>query len=375
MSERDLYDVLGISRDSSDAEIKKAYRDLAKKYHPDRNEGDAESERKFKEAGAAYEILKDKSKRDAYDRFGMAGVDGQSQYGGGRQGFKGGNPFGGGHFSDIFEEFFGSSGGGSRNRRGQDLRYDLEITLEEAFKGTSKHVSFARSGKCKSCNGTGGEGGSEGVTTCSKCMGEGVMRFQQGFFSIEQTCDKCQGRGKVIKTPCGRCRGQGMVKEEKSIDVNIPPGVDDGIRLKVSGEGEMGSSGQRGDLYILTRIRKHDVYRRDGTNLGIRMPIGMIDAILGTNVEIPLLDGSRARVNIKEGTQNGQRLRIGGKGMPSIKGKGRGDLIIDIYVETPVSLTKRQRELLETFREESELANNAPQTKKFFSRLKGLFRG
>jgi molecular chaperone DnaJ len=377
MSERDLYEVLGVSRGSDESEIKKAYRDLAKKYHPDKNRGDVSAEQKFKEASAAYEVLGDKEKRKAYDRFGMSGVDPQRGRGGGGPFGGRGDPFGGSAFSDVFEEFFGhaAGGGGRRSSGGGNLRYDVELTLEEAFSGVSRHIVFARTESCESCSGTGGEGGSKNVTECRKCGGAGVMRFQQGFFAIEQTCDHCRGQGRVIEKKCGRCGGQGVERKERQLDVTIPAGVDTDNKLRVPNEGNLVSGGSRGDLYIVTKVSPHEVYKRDGLHLGIRMPIGMIDAILGTSVEIPILDGSRARVNIKEGVQNGQRLRISGKGMPELRSKKRGDLLIDVYVETPVKLTSKQKEILEQFREEGRLAENAPESAKFFSRLKGFFKG
>ena len=372
MSERDLYGVLGVSRGSSDEEIKKAYRSLAMKYHPDKNKGDEKAEQKFKDVCSAYEILKNKEKRAAYDRFGMAGVDPQMRAG---RGGGGGNPFGGSAFSDIFEEFFGHTGGGRSERaRGRDLRFDLKLTIEEAYSGVSKPIAFARNEECDACDGTGAEGGEKNMKVCGACMGQGVRRFQQGIFSIEQTCDVCGGSGKIIENPCRTCGGQGINRKERHLDVNIPAGVDNQNKIRLPGEGDLGPGG-RGDLYIVTHVQDHEVYKRDGATLMMRLPIGMMDAILGASIEIPTLDGVKTRINIKSGVQNGQRLRVPAKGMPVLRQKKFGDLIIEVYVETPVALTKKQKELLEQFRTEGESANNAPESKKFLNRLKKIFTG
>ncbi|SEK99253.1 molecular chaperone DnaJ [Atopomonas hussainii] len=349
MAKRDYYEVLGVAKGVSDAELKKAYRRLAMKYHPDRNPDDKEAEEKFKEANEAYEVLSDASKRQAYDQYGHAGVD--PQMGGG--GFGGGA--GAGSFSDIFgdvfSDFFGGGGGRGRGgpQRGADLRYTLELDLEEAVRGTTVTIRVPTLVACKPCDGTGAKKGTS-PTTCTTCGGIGQVRMQQGFFSVQQTCPRCHGSGKMITDPCGSCGGQGRVEEQKTLSVKVPAGVDNGDRIRLTGEGEAGSSGApAGDLYVVVQVREHAIFQRDGRNLYCEVPISFADAALGGELEVPTLDG-RVKLKIPEGSQTGKLFRLRGKGVAPVRGGGPGDLLCRIAVETPVNLTKRQRELLEEFR-------------------------
>lgn len=349
MAKRDYYEVLGVAKGVSEAELKKAYRRLAMKYHPDRNPDDKEAEEKFKEANEAYEVLSDASKRQAYDQYGHAGVD--PQMGGG--GFGGGA--GAGSFSDIFgdvfSDFFGGGGGRGRGgpQRGADLRYTLELDLEEAVRGTTVTIRVPTLVACKPCDGTGAKKGTS-PTTCTTCGGIGQVRMQQGFFSVQQTCPRCHGSGKMITDPCGSCGGQGRVEEQKTLSVKVPAGVDNGDRIRLTGEGEAGSPGApAGDLYVVVQVREHAIFQRDGRNLYCEVPISFADAALGGELEVPTLDG-RVKLKIPEGSQTGKLFRLRGKGVAPVRGGGPGDLLCRIAVETPVNLTKRQRELLEEFR-------------------------
>ncbi|WP_071873042.1 molecular chaperone DnaJ [Atopomonas hussainii] len=349
MAKRDYYEVLGVAKGVSEAELKKAYRRLAMKYHPDRNPDNKEAEEKFKEASEAYEVLSDASKRQAYDQYGHAGVD--PQMGGG--GFGGGA--GAGSFSDIFgdvfSDFFGGGGGRGRGgpQRGADLRYTLELDLEEAVRGTTVTIRVPTLVACKPCDGTGAKKGTS-PTTCTTCGGIGQVRMQQGFFSVQQTCPRCHGSGKMITDPCGSCGGQGRVEEQKTLSVKVPAGVDNGDRIRLTGEGEAGSPGApAGDLYVVVQVREHAIFQRDGRNLYCEVPISFADAALGGELEVPTLDG-RVKLKIPEGSQTGKLFRLRGKGVAPVRGGGPGDLLCRIAVETPVNLTKRQRELLEEFR-------------------------
>lgn len=357
MSKRDFYEVLGVERGSSEAEIKKAYRRLAMKYHPDRNPDDKDADEKFKEATEAYEVLSDAEKRQAYDQFGHAGVDPQMAGGGG---------FGGANFSDIFGDVFsdffgGSSGGRTRGgpQRGRDLRYTIEITLEEAVRGTTVEIRVPTLTECKGCSGSGAKKGTSPVT-CTTCNGVGQIRMQQGFFAVQQTCPRCHGSGQTIPTPCPDCHGQGRVEESKTLSVKVPAGVDTGDRIRLSGEGEAGAhGGPSGDLYVVVTVKQHDIFERDGRNLHCEVPINMVDAALGGELEVPTLDG-RVKLKIPEGTQTGKLFRLRGKGVTPVRGGGVGDLICRVVVETPVSLSKRQRELLEELRETLQDAEHSP---------------
>jgi molecular chaperone DnaJ len=363
----DFYSTLGVNKGASDAELKSAYRKLAMQFHPDRNPGDEAAEQKFKEINEAYEALKDPQKRAAYDRFGHAAFE--------NGGMGGANGFGGG-FADIFEEFFGDMMGGRRRSggrdRGADLRYNMEISLEEAFNGKTAQIRVPSSMTCEDCSGSGAKPGTQPVT-CSMCSGSGRVRATQGFFSIERTCPQCQGRGQTIEDPCPKCSGQGRVVEERSLSVNIPAGIEDGTRIRLAGEGEAGlRSGPSGDLYIFLSVKPHEFFQRDGADLYCKVPISMTTAALGGAFEVATLDGTQTRVKVPEGTQNGRQFRLKGKGMPVLRQPAMGDLYIQVAVETPQNLTKRQRELLEEF-EEISSKENSPQSSGFFSRMKDFF--
>jgi molecular chaperone DnaJ len=345
MSKRDYYDVLGVAKNASEAEIKKAYRRLAMKHHPDRNTGDkaAEAEKAFKEAKEAYEVLSDAQKRAAYDQFGHAGVD-PSMAGGGVGG-------GGASFSDIFGDVFGDifgggrGGGGSRAQRGADLRYNLELSLEDAVAGTSVKINVPTWTQCDSCGGSGAKKGSS-PKTCGTCHGAGQVRMQQGFFSVQQTCPTCHGRGSVIEDPCPACRGQGRVQETKTLSVKVPPGVDTGDRIRLAGEGEAGDrGGPAGDLYVQVHVREHAIFTRDDSHLYCEVPIAFTTAALGGELEVPTLDG-KVKLKIPESTQTGKMFRMRGKGVKPVRGGPQGDLICRVVVETPIKLTEQQRSLL-----------------------------
>ena len=375
MAKRDFYDVLGVSKNASPEELKSAYRKLAVKYHPDKNPGDKASEDKFKEASEAYGILSDQEKKQNYDNFGHAAFEG----GGGRQsgGFGG---FGGADFSDIFEDFFGDFGGGGRSRgrrntsnKGSDLRYDLSITLEEAYEGKKQDIKFSTTEKCNTCKGNGSKPG-HSADRCTVCGGNGKVRSNQGFFTVQQTCPQCAGSGEEITNPCNDCNGQGNKQASKKISVTIPKGVDDGTRIRLAGKGEAGSrGGANGDLYLFINVHSHDLFKRSDENLFFEFPISIADAALGTTIEIPTIDGGKAKIKIPDGTQNGKQFRLKGKGMPYMRGSGNGDLYVQVNTEVPISLNKEQKELLEKFREiENEKSN--PSIKKFFQKAKSFWK-
>ena len=399
MSDQDFYTTLGVSRTASEDEIKKAYRKLAMKYHPDRNQGNKEAEEKFKEAAEAYEVLRDPEKRQRYDQFGKEGVNGQGGFGGG-QGFTdihdifshfsdifggmggGFGGFGGAQgfdFSDIFSQMFGGGGGArqQQNYQGADLQYSVEISLEEAAKGVKKRLTIPTYEECDVCHGSGAKPGTK-ATTCHTCGGSGTVHVRQAIFQIQQTCPTCHGSGKEIKEPCLRCHGEGRVQTTKTVEVNIPAGIDDGQRIRLTGEGEPGMHGApAGDLYIHVSVRPHKIFQRDPenpTDLHCELPISFATAALGGEVEVPTLNG-RVKLNIPEGTQNGKRLRVKGKGVKSVRGSLVGDLYCHVVVETPVNLTERQKELLVEFEKISTGLDisQTPRQKGFFDKLKDIF--
>jgi len=372
MAKADFYETLGVSREADEKALKSAYRKLAMQFHPDRNPDNAEAEAKFKEVNEAYETLKDPQKRAAYDRFGHAAFENGGMGGGGGFGAAGG-------FSDIFEDIFGEMMGGGRARRGgrergADLRYNMEITLEEAYEGKTAQIHVPSSMTCEVCNGSGSKPGSDPVT-CSTCGGAGRVRAASGFFSIERTCPTCNGRGQTIEDPCTNCHGQGRVTQERSLSVNIPAGIEDGTRIRLAGEGEAGFRGSpSGDLYIFISVKPHEFFQRDGADLYCKVPISMTKAALGGHFEVATMDGAYTRVKVPDGTQSGRQFRLKGKGMPVLRQAALGDLYIQIVVETPQNLSKRQRELLEEF-DEISAHENSPQSTGFFSRMKEFFGG
>ncbi len=375
MAKRDFYEVLGVPKGSDEAALKSAYRKLAMQFHPDRNPGNAEAEQKFKEVSEAYDTLKDPQKRAAYDRFGHAAFEN-----GGGRGPGGFGPEFSSSMSDIFEDIFGDfmggggrGGRGSQSRlRGSDLRYNLEISLEESFQGRTVEIDVPTLVGCKTCDGSGAKPGT-GMSTCRQCNGHGKVRAAQGFFTIERTCPVCQGRGQIMEQPCTDCGGQGRRQENRTLSVDIPKGIEDGTRIRLADEGEAGlRGGPPGDLYIFISIKPHDLFQRDGADLYARVPIAMTTAALGGEFEVPTLDGTRAKVKVAPGTQPGQRVRLKTKGMPILRTKDFGDLYVQLDVETPQSLTKRQRELLEEFHREST-KDNSPTSDGFFAKLKNLF--
>ena len=381
MSKRDYYDVLGVSRGASGDEIKKAYRSKAKELHPDRNADNPNAEAQFKEVNEAYDVLKDADKKAAYDRFGHAAFENGMGGGGPRGGFGGGGADFSSSFSDVFEDLFGDfmggrgGGGGARSRaqRGADLRYNLRVTLEEAFRGVQKTISVPASTTCDVCKGTGAEGGAEPVT-CPTCSGLGRVRAQQGFFTMERTCPSCNGAGQIVKNPCKSCHGQGRVERERQLSVNIPAGVETGTRIRLAGEGEAGMrGGPTGDLYIFIEVRDHAIFQRDGIHLFCRVPVPMTAAALGGEIEVPTIDGGMSRVKILAGSQTGKQMRLRSKGMPALRGGGQGDMLIELAVETPVNLTARQKELLREFEKLS--ADNNPEGSSFFAKVKGFWDG
>ena len=372
MSKRDYYEVLGVEKGASEADLKKAYRRLAMKFHPDRNPDDEKAEEKFKEATEAYEVLTDANKRAAYDQYGHAGVDPNMGAGGGG--------FGGGNFSDIFGDVFGDIfGGGGRGgrssvQRGSDLRYTLELDLEEAVRGTSVTIRVPTLVACETCDGSGAKKGTTPVT-CTTCGGHGQVRMQQGFFSVQQTCPRCHGTGKMITDPCNDCHGEGRVEKQKNLSVKVPAGVDTGDRIRLAGEGEAGvNGGPAGDLYVVVSVREHKIFQRDGKNLYCEVPISFADAALGGELEVPTLDG-RVKLKIPEGAQTGKLFRLRGKGVTPVRGGSPGDLLCRVVVETPVNLTKRQRELLEELRQtlEAEGSSQSPRAKSWFDGVKNFF--
>ena len=345
MSKRDYYEVLGVAKDSSADVIKKGFRKMALKYHPDKNPGDASAEAKFKEAAEAYEVLSDKEKRGLYDRFGHQGVSGQ---GGGFSDV--GDIFS--SFGSIFEDFFGFSGGGGRGRarRGADLRYDLALDFEDAVFGIEKEIEFDRETTCSPCQGSGAAKGST-PETCQTCAGHGQVRRTQGFFSVQTACPNCRGEGTIVKDPCRSCRGQGRTMEKKKVSVKIPGGVDDGVRLRVSGEGQAGEGGgPSGDLYVFLEVKPNDKYERDGQDIILNQPIGMAQAALGCKVKVQTLDGEK-EITVPPGSQWGHRVTLSGLGVPRLRGTGRGDLFVELHVVVPKKLTGEQRELLKKFAE------------------------
>ncbi|MCE2716869.1 MAG: molecular chaperone DnaJ [Pseudomonadota bacterium] len=372
---KDYYEVLGVGKSASDDEIKKAYRKLAMKYHPDKNPGDKKAEEKFREATEAYEVLLDAQKRAAYDRFGHAAFN-QQQGGAGYSGFSGGG-FGGGSFVDIIDEMFGGAftgGGGQANHAGADVRYNMDITLEEAYKGKNATVKFTTFTTCTGCKGSGGEAGSR-PTNCTACHGRGKTRYQQGFFTIERACATCGGAGQTISKPCRPCNGSGRVRKEKNLEVKIPAGVEDGTRIRVTHEGEAGLRGApAGDLYVFLNIKPHSLFKRQGPDILCKVPIQMVTATLGGEIEVPTIDGSQVSVKIPTGTQPGQQFRVKSKGMSILRATGRGDMLIEAKVETPVSLTKKQRELLEEFAQIGKDGKNSPESSGFFAKVKDLFQ-
>ncbi len=373
MAKRDYYDVLGVNKGASADQIKSAYRKLAVKFHPDKNKGDKAAEEKFKEASEAYHVLSNSERKQNYDSFGHAAFE---NGGGGRGGF--GNFDFSGSFSDIFEDFFGEGfGGGGRrsrrsNNRGSDLRYDLSITLEEAFSGKKQDIKFSTTEKCDTCIGSGSKPG-HNAGACNMCGGHGQVRSSQGFFTVQQTCPQCSGSGEMITHPCGSCGGQGKKQASKRLSVTIPKGVDDGTRIRLSGKGEAGSrGGSNGDLYLFINVHPHELFKRSDENLFFECPISIADAALGTSIEIPTIDGGKAKIKIPAGTQSGKQFRLRAKGMPYMRGGDYGDLYVQVNTEVPVSLNKEQKELLEKFREiENEKSN--PSIKKFFQKAKSFW--
>jgi molecular chaperone DnaJ len=369
MAKRCYYEVLGVERAATEADLKTAYRKLAMKLHPDRNHGDDEAEHRFKELSEAYEILKDGDKRSAYDRFGHAAFEHPS----------GGPGFGADFatsFADIFDDFFGMGGGrrrgGTGRERGADLRYNMELSIEEAFSGKNAQIRIPTSVTCETCAGSGAKTGTK-PKTCTTCGGHGKVRHAQGFFTLERTCPICHGRGQVIDNPCASCGGLGRTTRERALSVAIPPGVEDGTRIRLSGEGEAGlRGGPSGDLYIFIAIAAHAFFQRDGADLHCRAPISMTTAALGGEFEVPTIDGGKTRVKIPEGTQSGRRFRLQSKGMPVLRSKQVGDMYVQVVVETPQNLTKRQRELLSEFQKLSSNETN-PESAGFFGRVKEFF--
>lgn len=370
-SQTDYYELLEVERTADANTIKSAYRRMAMRYHPDKNPGCAESEAKFKSLNEAYDCLKDPQKRAAYDRFGHAAFQ-QGMNGGGNGGGAGFSDF-----SDIFETIFGggfSGGGHQQAQRGADLRYDLEISLEDAFHGRETTIRIDVAALCESCDGSGAEPGTA-AETCPTCAGHGKVRAQQGFFVIERTCPSCHGAGQRIKSPCRTCRGEGRVDKERALDVTIPPGVDEGTRIRLSGQGEAGPRGApAGDLYIFLHVRQHAIFEREGTNLFCRVPISFTLAALGGTINVPSLDGEDHEIRIPSGIQSGKQLRQRAAGMPVLNGRGRGDLVIQIEVETPTRLSARQRELLEEFRA-TETGDECPASSGFFGKIKEMWDG
>lgn len=370
MSKRDYYEVLGVDKGVSEKDLKKAYRRVAMKYHPDRNPDDKEAEDKFKEASEAYEVLSDSQKRAAYDQFGHAGVEGQGGMGGG-QGF--------GNFSDIFGDVFGDifgGGGGQRGRggpaRGADLRYTLDLSLEDAVKGTSVKIRVPTLVSCETCSGSGAKPGTSPVT-CTTCGGVGQVRMQQGFFSVQQTCPNCRGKGTIISDPCVDCHGQGLIEETKTLSVKVPAGVDTGDRIRLAGEGEAGADGgPSGDLYVQVAVKEHPIFQRDGKNLYCEVPISFVDAALGGELDVPTLDG-RVKLKVPAETQTGKLFRLRGKGVTPVRGGSAGDLMCRVIVETPVNLSNKQKDLLKELKQSMSGDKNSPKQSSWFEGMKNFF--
>lgn len=376
MAKQDFYETLGVARDADDAAIKSAFRKLAKEYHPDRNPGDAESEQRFKEVNSAYEALKDPQKRAAYDQFGHAAFEGGGP--GGQHGFSGDFST---SMSDIFDDLFGEFMGGrgrggphTMRERGNDIRFNLEISLSEAYQGKSAQIRVPTSVICETCSGSGAKPGTS-PSACRTCGGGGKVRASQGFFTIERTCPACQGRGEMIDDPCGDCRGSGRITKERTLSVTIPAGVEDGTRIRLANEGEAGvRGGPPGDLYIFLSIAPHEFFQRDGADIFCLVPIAMTTAALGGQIEVPTVGDSRARVKIPEGTHTGKQFRLKGKGMPILRAKSTGDMYIQVEVETPKNLTRKQKDILKEFETASSDQTN-PESSGFFSRVKEFFDG
>jgi molecular chaperone DnaJ len=371
MSKRDFYEVLGVSKDADEKALKSAYRKLAMENHPDRNPDDEAAADRFREASEAYDVLKDPQKRAAYDRMGHAAFDNASGGFGGGSGFGGGG-FGGGGFSDIFDQMFSEFSGGARqpDTSGNDLRYDMSISLEDAFAGVQRDISIHVPVSCDSCSGSGAAEGSK-PSTCGTCGGSGRVRAQQGFFAVERTCNACQGMGQVISNPCGTCKGDGRVQQQKTLAVSVPAGVDNGTRIRLSGKGEAGSrGGAAGDLYIFININPHPIFTRDGTNVMAKIPVPMTVAALGGTIDVPTLAGKMARLTIDPGTQSGRRFRMRGKGMPALRRGNTGDQVVEVQIETPTNLNKKQKELLTSFAKAGE---TSPESSSFMERVKRIW--
>ncbi len=372
MAKNDFYATLGVAREADGDALKKAYRKLAMQYHPDRNPGDASAEAKFKEVNEAYDILKDEQKRAAYDRFGHAAFENGGPGAGGGQGFEGGG------LGDIFDQMFSQFGGGGQRRgprTGNDIRAQVEIEMIDAFNGTKVPLRVPTRVACEACTGTGSENKDQTATTCTGCNGAGKVRAQQGFFLVERTCPTCGGSGRTIRNPCKICRGAGTVQRERSLNVAIPAGVDDGTRIRMTGEGEAGGPGSvPGDLYVHIAIRPHAIFQRDGNNIFCRVPLRMSQAALGADIDVPSIDGSKSRVKIPAGTQTGEQLRLRGKGFSVLRSNQRGDMFIQVVVETPQHLTKKQRELLEDFEKEAVgHKKGSPDSEGFFAKVRDFF--
>lgn len=381
MAKRDYYEVLGASKGASADELKKAYRVKAKELHPDRNSDNPNAEAQFKELNEAYEVMKDADKKAAYDRYGHAAFEGGMGGGGQRGGGYGGQGDFSSAFSDVFEDLFGdfmggrAGGGGGRSRaqRGSDLRYNLRVSMEEAYSGVQKTINVPTAVACDTCRGTGAEGGAEPVG-CPTCSGMGKVRAQQGFFTVERTCPTCNGAGQIVKNPCKSCQGHGRVEKERSLSVNIPAGVETGTRIRLAGEGEAGArGGPAGDLYIFIEMKEHQLFQRDGVHLFCRVPISIATAALGGEVEVPTIDGGNSRVKVPAGAQTGKQMRLRSKGMPALRGGGHGDMVIELAVETPVNLTSRQKEILREF--DTLGTNNNPEGSSFFTKVKSFWDG
>lgn len=376
MSDRDYYEILGVPKTASDEEIKKAYRKLAMKYHPDRNKDNKEAEEKFKELNEANDVLKDQQKRAAYDRFGKAAFQ-NGGMGGGAGGFNPGD-FASGFgsaFSDIFETMFGEGGAGARGRAGgSDLQYTLEISLEDAFKGKEANIRVPSVENCDLCDGSGAEKGSK-PEKCGTCNGSGRVRSQQGFFTIERTCGTCGGTGTIIKNPCKKCKGAGVLRGDKTLKVNIPAGIDHGRRIRLPGEGEAARGGKPGDLYVLIAVKPHPLFKREDADLFCRVPLPFTIAALGGSIDVPTLSGKTASLKIPSGTQGGQQFRIKGQGMPMLRSENKGDLYIEVFVETPVNLNKKQQDLLKQFEESLGKGGGShnPESDSFWGRVKSLW--
>jgi molecular chaperone DnaJ len=382
MAKRDFYEILGVAKGADEKALKSAYRNQAKKFHPDANPGDKTMEAKFKEINEAYDVLKDPQKKAAYDRFGHQAFE---NGGGGKPGGPGFGPDFSSSMSDIFEDLFGDMmggqrGGGGRQRRGgsgaargSDLRYNLEVNFNDAYRGKSANVRVPSSVSCETCKGSGAKPGTA-PKTCGTCNGAGAVRSQSGFFTVERACPTCSGRGQVIADPCAACGGQGRVTKERTLSVNIPAGVEDGTRIRLAGEGEAGTrGGPTGDLYIFISVRPHEFFQREGADLFCKVPISMATAALGGEIEVPTIDGKKARVTIPDGTQSGKQFRLKAKGMPVLRSAQHGDMYIQVSVETPVNLTRHQRELLREF--DGQAGNNSPESEGFFSKAKAFWDG